>query len=132
MPKPPFAYPVTLERAQRRDPADITDLRQLADWLDTKFVIPGTNIRFGLDGLIGLVPGIGDLITTALGLYILVRAHELGAPKVLLARMGLNLAIDSVVGAVPLFGDLFDIAFRSHKRNVGLVLRWLQQDACRP
>src|SRR5688572_26712051 len=98
MPKPPLAYPVMLERAQRRDRADITDLRQLADWLDAKFVIPGTNIRFGLDGLIGLVPGIGDLITTALGSYILVRAHELGAPKVLLARMGLNLAIDSVVG----------------------------------
>ena len=121
-----------LERAQRRDPADITDLRQLADWLDTKFVFPGTNIRFGLDGIIGLIPGIGDLITTALGSYILMRAHELGAPKLLLARMGLNLAIDSIVGAVPLFGDLFDIAFRSHKRNVGLLLNWLERDARKP
>jgi hypothetical protein len=127
MPRPPLSYNVILERAGSRDPADINDLRQLADWLDTKFVIPGTNIRFGLDGIIGLVPGIGDLITTALGSYILVRAHELGAPKVLLARMGLNLVIDSVIGAVPLFGDLFDIAFRSHKRNVELLLNWLER-----
>jgi hypothetical protein len=127
MPRPPLSFPVIAEAAGRRNPTDISDLRQLADWLDTRFVVPGTGIRFGLDALIGLVPGIGDLITTALGGYILVRAHELGAPKWLLARMGLNLAIDSIIGAVPLFGDLFDIAFRSHKRNVTLLLNWLER-----
>ena len=127
MPKPPITYPVVLEAVRRREPADITDLQKLADWLDTRFVVPGTSFRFGFDALIGLLPGIGDLITTALGAYILVRAHELGAPKLLLARMGLNLAIDSIVGAVPLFGDLFDIAFRSHHRNVCLLLNWLEK-----
>ena len=107
--------------------ADTSDVRQLADWLDTRFVIPGTNIRFGLDAIIGLAPGVGDLITTGLGAYIVWRAHELGAPKWLLARMGLNLAIDSTIGAVPILGDLFDIAFRSHQRNVRLLLNWLEK-----
>jgi hypothetical protein len=125
MPRPPISYQVLT--AEAHDPADISDLRQLADWLDTKFVIPGTSIRFGLDAIIGLVPGIGDLITTALGAFILIRAHELGAPKLLLARMGANLAIDSIIGAVPLFGDLFDIAFRSHQRNVRLLLNWRER-----
>ena len=110
-----------------RDWRDTSDIRQLADWLDTKFVIPGTSIRFGFDAVIGLLPGIGDLVTTALGAYIVVRAQELGAPKVLLARMVLNLAIDSVVGAVPIFGDLFDLAFKSHLRNVRLLLKWLEK-----
>jgi len=128
VPKPPLSSPVIIEAQRTRDPADIADLQQLADWLDTRFVVPGTGIRFGLDALIGLVPGVGDLVTTALGGYILLRAHELGAPKVLLARMGLNLAVDSIVGAVPLFGDLFDIAFRSHKRNVRLLLNWLDRN----
>jgi hypothetical protein len=127
MPRPPLTYPVILEAARKRDPADIADLQKLADWLDTRFVVPGTNFRFGFDALIGLVPGIGDLITTALGAYILVRAHELGASKLLLARMGANLAIDSIVGAVPLVGDLFDVVFRSHHRNVRLLLNWLER-----
>lgn len=112
---------------RERDWRDTSDIRQLADWLDTRFVIPGTKIRFGFDSVIGLVPGIGDLITTILGAYIVVRAQELGAPKLLLARMVLNLAIDSVAGAVPIVGDLFDLAFKSHLRNVRLLLRWLEK-----
>lgn len=109
-----------------RDMADTSDIRQLADWLDTRFVIPGTNLRFGFDSIIGLVPGIGDLITTVLGAYIVVRARELGAPPLLIARMIGNLAIDSIVGAVPVFGDIFDFAFKSHVRNVRLLLRFLE------
>lgn len=114
-------------RLNERDRRDTSDIRQLADWLDTRFVIPGTGLRFGFDSIIGLVPGIGDAITTALGAYIVVRAHELGAPKLLLGRMLVNLAIDSLVGAVPLFGDIFDFAFKSHVRNVRLLLRWLEK-----
>jgi hypothetical protein len=110
-----------------RDRRDTSDVRQLADWLDTRFAIPGTNLRFGFDSIIGLVPGIGDLITTVLGAYIVMRAHELGAPKLLLVRMVGNLAIDSLVGAIPILGDLFDFAFKSHLRNVRLLLRWLDQ-----
>lgn len=114
---------------KERDWRDTSDVRQLADWLDTRFVIPGTKLRFGFDSIIGLIPGIGDLITTVLGAYIVVRAQELGAPKVLLARMILNLGIDSLVGAVPIFGDIFDFAFKSHVRNVRLLLQWLEQRA---
>lgn len=115
-----------------RDWRDTSDLRTLADWLDTRFVVPGTRFRFGFDSIIGLIPGIGDAVTAGLGLYILFRAHELGVPKSVLARMALNLAIDAMVGAVPIFGDLFDAAFKSHVRNVRLVLQWLEKNADQP
>lgn len=112
-------------RIRSRDVADTSDIRQLAEWLDTRFEIPGTKIRFGFDSIIGLIPGIGDLATTVLGAYIVIRARELGAPPLLQARMVLNLAIDALVGAIPLFGDIFDLAFKSHARNVRMLLRHL-------
>jgi hypothetical protein len=93
----------------------------LAQLFDTAFVLPGTNIRFGIDALIGLVPGIGDAITTILSLYIVNEARSLGAPKLLLARMLANVAVDGVFGAVPLVGDAFDVAFRANRRNVALL-----------
>jgi hypothetical protein len=93
----------------------------LAQLFDTAFVLPGTNIRFGADALIGLVPGIGDAITTILSLYIVNEARALGAPKLLLARMLANVAVDGVFGAVPLVGDAFDVAFRANRRNVALL-----------
>jgi hypothetical protein len=89
--------------------------------LDTAFVIPGTNIRFGADALIGLAPGIGDSVTTALAAYIVYEAHQLGAPRRVLIRMIGNVAIDGIVGAVPVFGDLFDVAFRANRRNVRIL-----------
>jgi hypothetical protein len=112
-------------RLKSREIADTSDIRQLAEWLDTRFEIPGTKIRFGFDSIIGLIPGIGDLATTVLGAYIVIRARELGAPPLLQARMVLNLAIDALVGAIPLFGDIFDLAFKSHVRNVRMLLRHL-------
>lgn len=121
-----FALNEFESRVQARDWRDTSDIRWLADWLDTKFEIPGVKWRFGFDSIVGLIPGIGDLITTLLGGYIVYRAHELGAPKLLIARMLGNLAIDSVVGAVPIAGDMFDFAFKSHVRNVRLLLRWLE------
>jgi hypothetical protein len=81
-----------------------------------------TNIRFGLDALIGLVPGIGDAITTVLSLYIVNEARALGAPRLLLARMLANVALDGFVGAIPLFGDAYDVAFRANRRNMALLL----------
>jgi hypothetical protein len=94
----------------------------LSRLLDTAFVIPGTNIRFGLDALIGLIPGIGDAITTAMSLYIVNEARALGAPRVLIARMLANVALDGLVGAVPILGDAFDVAFRANRRNMALLL----------
>ena len=93
----------------------------LARLLDTAFILPGTNIRFGLDALIGLVPGIGDAITTAMSLYIVNEARALGAPRLLIARMMMNVALDGVVGAIPLVGDVFDVAFRANRRNMALL-----------
>ncbi|MDF1793098.1 MAG: DUF4112 domain-containing protein [Thalassobaculaceae bacterium] len=104
-----------------RPDLEIGDLETLADWMDSRFRIPGTGIRFGLDALFGIVPGVGDGLLTLPGVYILVRAHRLGAPFLLLARMAGNLAIDLVVGVIPLVGDIFDIGFRANRRNVALL-----------
>lgn len=96
-------------------------LDALADLLDTAFVIPGTGIRFGMDSLVGLVPGIGDAITTVVSLWIVYEARELGARPHVLARMLGNVAVDGVIGAVPLAGDLFDVAWRANKKNVRIL-----------
>ncbi|MDZ4690756.1 DUF4112 domain-containing protein [Terricaulis sp.] len=123
--------PIVIEARRVRDAADISDIVRLADLLDTKFVVPGTNWRFGLDSIIGLVPGIGDLVTTGLGAYIIYRARELGAPGWLIARMTANLAIDGVIGAIPLVGDVFDFAFRSNAKNVRMLRRYLEKRTLR-
>ncbi len=124
-------YRDVLGAGRIRNPADASDIERLADWLDTKFVVPGTNWRFGIDAIIGLVPGIGDLATTALGAYIIYRARELGAPGWLVARMTANLAIDGVIGAIPLVGDIFDVAFRANVKNVRLLRRHLEKRTLR-
>lgn len=105
-----------LSRAER-----IARLDALATLLDTAFVVPGTQIRFGVDALIGLVPGIGDAITTLLALYVVREARDLGAPRLLIARMLGNVAIDGLVGAVPLVGDAFDVVWRANRRNIRLL-----------
>ena len=123
--------PIVIEARRVSHAADISDIVRLADLLDTKFVVPGTNWRFGLDSIIGLVPGIGDLVTTGLGAYIIYRARELGAPGWLIARMTANLAIDGVIGAIPLVGDVFDFAFRSNAKNVRMLRRYLEKRTLR-
>ena len=92
-------------------------------------MIPGTNVRFGIDALIGLVPGIGDVVTTLLSLYIVREARALGAPRWLIARMLWNVALDGVVGAVPLAGDVFDVMWRANRRNMDLLRGWVEKDA---
>jgi Domain of unknown function (DUF4112) len=106
----------------------IARLNALATLFDTALVIPGINVRFGLDALIGLVPGIGDVITTLLSLYIVHEARQLGAPRHLLVRMMGNVALDGIVGAVPLVGDAFDVMWRSNRRNMRLLQNWLDRD----
>jgi hypothetical protein len=96
-------------------------LDMLANLLDTALVIPGTGIRFGIDAIVGLVPGIGDALTTAVSLYIVHEARQLGAPWHIVSRMLVNVAIDGVVGAVPLLGDAFDVMWRANRRNVKLL-----------
>ena len=99
------------------------NLEQISHLLDDCFVLPGTQIRFGLDGLIGLVPFAGDLLAGLLSSLIVVAAWFRGAPPVLLARMLANLALDVIVGTVPLLGDAFDIAWKANRRNYALLIR---------
>ncbi len=99
----------------------IARIDRLATLLDTRFVIPFTKFRFGADSLIGLAPGLGDVVTTALSLYIVYEAHRLGAPKVVLGRMLGNVAVDGLIGAVPIAGDVFDVLWRANRRNVRIL-----------
>jgi hypothetical protein len=120
------AFSFDFTRPQSRA-SRIARLDALAALLDTAFILPGTSIRFGADALIGLVPGIGDTITTLMSLYIVHEAHQLGAPRRLIMRMLGNVALDGVVGAVPLVGDAFDVVWRSNRRNMALLRDWLDR-----
>jgi hypothetical protein len=111
-----------LTREQR-----IARLEALAKLLDVAFVLPGTKIRYGIDGLIGLIPIVGDIITTAISLWLVREARALGAPWYITARMLGNVAVDGVVGIVPFVGDAFDVMFRANMRNVRLLRRWLDK-----
>jgi Domain of unknown function (DUF4112) len=93
----------------------------LANILDVAFVVPGTNIRFGVEAILRLVPGIGDAAASALSVYVLYEASRLGIPKTLLARMVVNVVIEGLAGAVPVAGDVFDVAWRANRRNVALL-----------
>src|SRR5262249_53519401 len=111
--------------------ARIARIDALATLLDTALVIPGTGVRFGLDALIGLFPVVGDIITTALSLFIVHEAYQLGAPGHVIARMLGNVALDGVFGAVPLVGDAFDVLWRANRRNVRLLREWLDHERWR-
>lgn len=89
--------------------------------LDSQFRIPGTNFRFGLDAVVGLIPGIGDFSGAIASSWLIYEAARLGAPKSVIARMVVNVGIETVVGAVPLLGDLFDAVFKANLRNMRLV-----------
>ena len=110
---------------------DDASLNLLASLLDDVFRIPGTTIRFGLDPLIGLVPGIGDLITSAASFLIIFSAWQRRLPRVTVARMMANVAIDTVLGTFPFFGDIFDTAWKSNRKNLNLLQRATLSDSHR-
>ena len=107
-----------------RDPR-LDGVRRLARLLDDAFEIPGTRWRIGIDPIVGLFPGAGDLLPALAGAYAIWIAWRLGAPASLLVRMAANLGVDAAVGAVPVAGDLFDAAWKPNARNVRLVEAWL-------
>jgi hypothetical protein len=114
------------------NPAHLRHLRRysvIARLLDAQFGVPLTKWRFGLDGVLGLVPGVGDVATALVGAYGLVVAYKLGAPASIHARMVLNLLIDAGVGTIPIAGDLFDFAFKANIRNEQLLMKWLALNA---
>ncbi len=101
--------------------ARLARMRAAARLLDSQFRIPGTNIRFGLDAIAGLVPGVGDFAGAVASAYFVYEAARLGAPGTVLARMVTNVGIEALVGAVPILGDLFDVAFKANNRNMRLL-----------
>ena len=102
---------------------DDETLSLLASLLDDLFRIPGTSWRFGLDPLVGLIPGFGDLITSVASFLIILAAWQRRMPKVTMARMVANVAIDTIVGSIPLLGDAFDAAWKSNRKNLALLQR---------
>lgn len=108
-----------------RSANNTSDLTYLSDFLDSKYKLPG-GIGVGWDAILGLIPGVGDLVTSSLSFYILFRSAVRGAPPVILLRMGINILIDNVLDFFPIIGNIFDIFWRSNRRNVNLLHGYLQ------
>ncbi len=104
----------------------IADVEALARWLDYAFTLPG-GFQFGMAGIVGLIPGVGDVMDAVLSLYIIIRAVKLRIPRIAVARMLVNVGIESLAGAIPFVGNLFDIAFKANRRNYQLLKNHLTQ-----
>ena len=104
----------------------LADVEAIARWFDYAFALPG-GFRFGFAGIIGLIPGIGDLIDALVSLFIVYRAIQLGVARVTLARMMVNVGIEAIFGSVPILGDLFDVAFKANRRNYQLLCRHIEE-----
>jgi hypothetical protein len=113
------------EELPPRHGAQLHRIRLLSRLLDDKFRVPGTTYRVGLDGLLGLLPGVGDTLGLLLSAYILFEARNLGVPPSLLLRMATNIGIDALVGTIPLLGDLFDLAWKANRKNLALLHAYL-------
>jgi hypothetical protein len=112
----------SLSREQR-----LARLDTLAKLLDVAFVLPGTNIRYGVDGIVRLIPVVGDLIASAFSLWLVREARALGAPWHVTARMLANVALEGTVGLVPIAGDAFDVMFRANMRNMRILRSWMEK-----
>ena len=111
-----------------RDPQSVRRRMEAMEvLLERAFVLPGTNYRIGLDAVIGLVPVVGDVVTAAMGAWLVWEARNLGMSKFHLARMAGNVGVDTLIGAIPVVGDAFDFAFRSNSRNLRILKRWLDK-----
>jgi hypothetical protein len=103
-------------------------LRRMSRLLDSAMTVPGTSIRFGLDPILGLFPGLGDFVSPLFTIGLLWQARELGIPRVVQLRMIGNVAIDTLIGIVPMIGDLFDVAWRANDRNMALLDRHAHEE----
>lgn len=126
----------TFQRIERLEQAEIeaalARLNALARIMDSLFVIPGTQLRLGVDAVLGLVPVVGDVMAQIVSAYLILEAKRLGVSKLTLWRMVGNSLIDTVVGAVPLVGDAFDVAFKANMKNMRLLQRHLEKQGYRP
>lgn len=126
MPRRP--EPMTFSLPSGNDPASVrARVVALERLLERSFTIPGVNMPVGLDAIVGLVPVLGDIVTTAMGAYIVWEAKNLGLPKWKLARMGANVLFDTAIGAIPVVGDAADLVFRSNSKNLKILLRHLDK-----
>lgn len=130
MPTPKFAASDHQNGGPTRDRSgdadyqrSLAEIERLSTWLDSKFRIPGTNIRFGADALAGIIPGLGDTAGLAASAYVIARAARLGARRWTLARMVGLAVIDALFGLLPVAGTVFDVAFKANQRNVALLRR---------
>jgi Domain of unknown function (DUF4112) len=111
-----------------RDPHSVRQrVEAMEKLLERAFVIPGTKIPFGLDSIIGLIPVLGDVVTAAMGAYMVWEARNLGMSKWHLVRMTANVGIDTVLGAIPLVGDAFDLVYRSNSKNLRIIKKHLDK-----
>ena len=117
-------YSTKLTHEQR-----LAQVRFIARMMDDQFRVPGTKLRFGLDLVLGLFPGLGDVVTSAISLFIVHHAWQSGAPKSVLARMLGNVGVDFLIGSVPLFGDLADFAWKANRKNARLLEAHLNQSS---
>lgn len=126
---PPKSHAPTRSAAEIE--LSIARLDALARVMDSAFQIPGTNIRMGVDALLGLLPVVGDAISATISSYLIWEAKQMGASKVLLARMAGNVAVDTVIGAVPFAGDIFDVAYKANLKNIALLKKHVDKQGLR-
>ena len=112
--------------------ATLARLQRFSRWTDSRFRIPLTRIDVGIEALIGLIPGVGDLAGLVLAGYVLVEAQRVGAPPRLLGRMLVHILVDALGGLVPVLGDWFDILYKANTRNTRLLENWLNQQMAPP
>lgn len=118
----PSARAETIERyADPHVAAAVARIETISRLMDDLFEIPGTNVRVGLDAIIGLVPVVGDLVSQVISSYLIWEARQLGVSRLTVARMVANTAVDTLVGIVPVAGDAFDVMFRANRKNVALL-----------
>lgn len=115
----------------KSDADDLSELERLVDLMDSHFQVPGTNIRLGLDAVVGLIPAIGDGISALVSAYIFQRLRRYDLPWHIQARMVGNILVDLSLGAVPLVGDLVDVAFKANRANLKLARRHLEKSRSR-
>jgi hypothetical protein len=113
-----------MSKQQTPVPKGLREIEFLSRWMDNKFVIPGTNFRFGLDGILGLIPGVGDLSSFAVSGYLVLLMAKNGASGYVLARMIFNIVIDLLLGSIPVIGDLFDFVHKANVKNMKLAQRY--------
>ena len=105
----------------RDEKGELAIVRQIRKWMDEAVTVPGTKLKVGLDSIIGLIPGVGDASSAAIGAYMLHAAHKLGVPTVVMVRMLFNQFVDMLIGLIPVVGDYLDVLYKANSKNAALI-----------